>query len=142
MLLARGNIVCPCIVAASNSVHRHHCDRCSFDALQCTNCTILPKVKCIVALGSRNSLPLYFPILIRWSTQAITATVGNRLQPSLQDLAVLARMCSTFHIPALDHLWRSSDLVNLLRCMPTDVWVVNEVEEPPQKCDMVSGLTW
>ncbi|KAJ7818644.1 hypothetical protein B0H13DRAFT_2378826 [Mycena leptocephala] len=50
-------------------------------------------------------------------------------QPALQDLAVLARTCGTFRGPALDHLWRSSALVNLLRCMPADLWVVDEVGE-------------
>ncbi|KAF7360749.1 hypothetical protein MVEN_00806900 [Mycena venus] len=53
-------------------------------------------------------------------------------QPTLQDLAVLARTCCTFHGPALDHLWRSSNLVTLLHCMPADLWVVDEVG----KCNM------
>ncbi|KAJ6540560.1 hypothetical protein B0H19DRAFT_1381621 [Mycena capillaripes] len=57
-------------------------------------------------------------------------------QPTLQDLAVLARTCSTFHGPALDHLWGTSALVNLLRCMPADLWVVDEVGEPLWKCNM------
>ncbi|KAJ7453813.1 hypothetical protein FB451DRAFT_1280836 [Mycena latifolia] len=57
-------------------------------------------------------------------------------QPTLQDLAVLARTCSTFRGPALDHLWRFSTLANLLRCMPADLWVVNEAGEPLWKCDM------
>ncbi|KAJ7211513.1 hypothetical protein C8J57DRAFT_1150661 [Mycena rebaudengoi] len=58
-------------------------------------------------------------------------------QPTLQDLAVLARTCSTFRGPALDHLWRSSTLVNLLHCMPADLWVVSEVgQSPGMKCYM------
>ncbi|KAJ7839869.1 hypothetical protein B0H14DRAFT_3697324 [Mycena olivaceomarginata] len=60
----------------------------------------------------------------------------NSRQPTLQDLAVLARTCCTFHGPALDHLWRSSALVNLLRCMPADLWMVDDVGEPPYKCNM------
>ncbi|KAJ6592862.1 hypothetical protein B0H19DRAFT_10477 [Mycena capillaripes] len=47
-------------------------------------------------------------------------------QPTLQDLTVLARTCGTFREPALNHLWRSSALVNLLRCMPSDLWVVDD----------------
>ncbi|KAJ7239320.1 hypothetical protein C8J57DRAFT_1372855 [Mycena rebaudengoi] len=57
-------------------------------------------------------------------------------QPTLQDLAVLARTCGTFHGPALDHLWRSSTIVNLLCCMPGDLWGVNEAKEPLWKCSM------
>ncbi|KAJ6494461.1 hypothetical protein C8R45DRAFT_177094 [Mycena sanguinolenta] len=52
----------------------------------------------------------------------------NSRQPTLQDLAVLARTCCTFHRPALDHLWRSSTPLNLFRCMPADLWVVDEPE--------------
>ncbi|KAF7374130.1 hypothetical protein MSAN_00294300 [Mycena sanguinolenta] len=59
----------------------------------------------------------------------------NSRQPSLQDLAVLARTCCTFHEPALDHLWRSSTPVNLLRCMPADLWVVDERDG--WKCTML-----
>ncbi|KAJ7895396.1 hypothetical protein B0H13DRAFT_2035072 [Mycena leptocephala] len=57
-------------------------------------------------------------------------------QPTLQDLAVLARTCGTFRGPALDHLWRSSALVNLLRCMPADLWLVDEAGELAWKCNM------
>ncbi|KAJ7109555.1 hypothetical protein C8R43DRAFT_1139661 [Mycena crocata] len=42
-------------------------------------------------------------------------------------LAVLARTSTTFLNPALDVLWRNQEtLVNLLRCMPNDVWEINE----------------
>ncbi|KAJ7116932.1 hypothetical protein C8R44DRAFT_879462 [Mycena epipterygia] len=38
-------------------------------------------------------------------------------------LAALARTCTTFQNPALDILWRNQDtLMNLLRCMPTDLF--------------------
>ncbi|KAJ6590726.1 hypothetical protein DFH09DRAFT_976217 [Mycena vulgaris] len=57
-------------------------------------------------------------------------------QPTLQDLAVLARTCGTFRELALDRLWRSSALVNLLRCMPADLWVVDDVAEAAWKCNM------
>ncbi|KAJ6563651.1 hypothetical protein DFH09DRAFT_1158617 [Mycena vulgaris] len=58
-------------------------------------------------------------------------------RPALNDLAVIARTCRTFHDPALDALWRSSALVNLLRCMPSDLYHCEE--SGPKwnvKCDM------
>ncbi|KAJ6504964.1 hypothetical protein C8R45DRAFT_971542 [Mycena sanguinolenta] len=57
-------------------------------------------------------------------------------QPTLQDLAVLARTCGTFREPALDRLWRSTTLVNLLRCMPADLWVIDD--EAAWKCNMLA----
>ncbi|KAF7366143.1 hypothetical protein MVEN_00491200 [Mycena venus] len=39
-----------------------------------------------------------------------------------------ARTCTTFQGPALDHLWSSTDLFRLLtRCMPSDLWAVDDV---------------
>ncbi|KAJ7451218.1 hypothetical protein B0H11DRAFT_2330473 [Mycena galericulata] len=57
-------------------------------------------------------------------------------QPTLKDLAAVARTCRTFEGPALDYLWKSATLVNLLRCMPSGLWVVEEVTQPPEKCYM------
>ncbi|KAJ7118336.1 hypothetical protein C8R44DRAFT_738276 [Mycena epipterygia] len=50
-------------------------------------------------------------------------------------LTALATTCTTFQNPALDILWREQDtLVNLLRCMPTDL-IFEELEsEPPSRC--------
>ncbi|KAJ7471647.1 hypothetical protein B0H11DRAFT_1919493 [Mycena galericulata] len=45
---------------------------------------------------------------------------------SARDLSALARTCTTLCNPALDVLWRSKDtIVNLLRCMPSDLWEIN-----------------
>ncbi|KAJ7458606.1 hypothetical protein FB451DRAFT_1142284 [Mycena latifolia] len=41
-------------------------------------------------------------------------------------LAALARACTSLRDPALDLLWRNQNLVNILRCFPTDLW------DPPQ----------
>ncbi|KAJ6491971.1 hypothetical protein C8R45DRAFT_190055 [Mycena sanguinolenta] len=42
-------------------------------------------------------------------------------------LAALARTCRSFHDPALNHLWAVQDdgLVNLMRCMPPDLFEFN-----------------
>ncbi|KAJ7465713.1 hypothetical protein FB451DRAFT_422984 [Mycena latifolia] len=40
--------------------------------------------------------------------------------PSRRDLAVVARTCTAFFGPAIDVLWRSAWLVNLLCCLPPD----------------------
>ncbi|KAJ7454327.1 hypothetical protein B0H11DRAFT_1819984 [Mycena galericulata] len=50
-------------------------------------------------------------------------------QPEMKDLACLARTCRAFQDPALDFLWRYSTFLNLLRCMGTDLWTVDEVTE-------------
>ncbi|KAJ7513264.1 hypothetical protein B0H11DRAFT_2303642 [Mycena galericulata] len=50
-------------------------------------------------------------------------------QPEMKDLAAVARTCSAFQGPALDFMWRYSTLLNLLRSMPSDLWVVDEVRE-------------
>ncbi|KAJ7107987.1 hypothetical protein C8R43DRAFT_1044418 [Mycena crocata] len=42
----------------------------------------------------------------------------------LGDLATMARTCSTFQRPALDIVWRSVELGNLLSCLPPDLWGV------------------
>ncbi|KAJ7454325.1 hypothetical protein B0H11DRAFT_1875330 [Mycena galericulata] len=47
----------------------------------------------------------------------------------MKDLAAVARTCRAFQGPALDFLWRYSTLLNLLRCMPSDLWAVDEVRE-------------
>ncbi|KAJ7658607.1 hypothetical protein DFH06DRAFT_990097 [Mycena polygramma] len=44
-------------------------------------------------------------------------------------LAAVARTCMTFRDTALDHLWRSTTLGQLLTsCMPSDLWVFDTVE--------------
>ncbi|KAJ7728476.1 hypothetical protein B0H16DRAFT_1777547 [Mycena metata] len=46
-------------------------------------------------------------------------------------LAEVARTCRTFCGPALDHLWRSAILAQLLvGCMPSDLWAVEKAEWP------------
>ncbi|KAJ6527062.1 hypothetical protein B0H19DRAFT_1243343 [Mycena capillaripes] len=48
-----------------------------------------------------------------------------------RDLAVVARTCTLFKNPALDHLWSSSTLGRLLiHCMPADLWVVDPPASP------------
>ncbi|KAJ7848436.1 hypothetical protein B0H13DRAFT_73789 [Mycena leptocephala] len=56
------------------------------------------------------------------------STIVGKLwkRPALNDLAVVARTCRAFHDPALDALWRSSALVNLLRSMPSDLYHCKE----------------
>ncbi|KAJ7682015.1 hypothetical protein DFH06DRAFT_285473 [Mycena polygramma] len=45
-----------------------------------------------------------------------------------RDLAVLARTCTFFHDAGLDALWSHQDtLMNLVRCMPADLWKVLEL---------------
>jgi hypothetical protein len=42
-------------------------------------------------------------------------------------LSTIARTCNLFHDPALDLLWRHQDsFVNLLKTMPSDLWVQKE----------------
>ncbi|KAJ7633843.1 hypothetical protein DFH06DRAFT_61908 [Mycena polygramma] len=49
----------------------------------------------------------------------------------LRDLTVLARTSKLFQEPALDLLWRSSGLVELLTgCMPSDLWAKDIVQNP------------
>ncbi|KAF7356912.1 hypothetical protein MVEN_01027000 [Mycena venus] len=44
-----------------------------------------------------------------------------------RDLACLARTSTIFLDPALNVLWRHQDtIVNILRCMPEDLWVITE----------------
>ncbi|KAJ7506103.1 hypothetical protein B0H11DRAFT_1974774 [Mycena galericulata] len=44
------------------------------------------------------------------------------------DLATVARTCTTFSGPALDHLWSSTSLRKLLiYCMPSDLWAIDAV---------------
>ncbi|KAJ7455840.1 hypothetical protein FB451DRAFT_1143740 [Mycena latifolia] len=72
------------------------------------------------------------------SLRAYSTIVGKSWKrPALKDLAVVARTCRAFHGPALDALWRSSALVNLLRCMPSDLYHCEESgPEWNVKCDM------
>ncbi|KAJ6522216.1 hypothetical protein DFH09DRAFT_1330695 [Mycena vulgaris] len=51
-------------------------------------------------------------------------------QPVLSDLAVLARTCTAFHSPALDLLWSSALLANLLRLLPSDLLAIDEIVDP------------
>ncbi|KAJ7624444.1 hypothetical protein FB45DRAFT_1086060 [Roridomyces roridus] len=47
---------------------------------------------------------------------------------SLAALSFLARTATIFHDHALDSLWRSqSGLVNLIKCMPEDLWEVRDI---------------
>lgn len=52
--------------------------------------------------------------------------VFSKLTPigaGAKDLAALARTCTTFHDIALDALWwYQYSIVNLIRCMPADLW--------------------
>ncbi|KAJ7717022.1 hypothetical protein B0H16DRAFT_1612348 [Mycena metata] len=53
---------------------------------------------------------------------------------SFRDLAVMARTCTTFNGPALDHLWRSTTLDKLLtRCMPSDLWTFEKIGDSSGK---------
>ncbi|KAJ7465707.1 hypothetical protein FB451DRAFT_422955 [Mycena latifolia] len=42
-------------------------------------------------------------------------------KPGRRDLAVVARTCTAFFGPAIDVLWRSASLMNLLCCLPPDL---------------------
>ncbi|KAJ7252353.1 hypothetical protein B0H12DRAFT_616841 [Mycena haematopus] len=42
-------------------------------------------------------------------------------------LASIARTCTTLQDPALDHLWSSTTLSILIRCMPSDLWAVRAI---------------
>ncbi|KAJ7144099.1 hypothetical protein C8R44DRAFT_725086 [Mycena epipterygia] len=55
------------------------------------------------------------------------------IQPQLRDLAVIARTCTTFHGHTLDVLWSSSTLINLLRCMPPDLWSMADAKRMTTK---------
>ncbi|KAJ7478736.1 hypothetical protein B0H11DRAFT_2424232 [Mycena galericulata] len=53
---------------------------------------------------------------------------------SARDLSALARTCTALCNPALDVLWRSQDtIVNLLRCMPSDLWEINADKDRLQR---------
>ncbi|KAJ7186657.1 hypothetical protein C8R46DRAFT_1341997 [Mycena filopes] len=47
-------------------------------------------------------------------------------RPELRDLAALARTSTVFSNVALDLLWRSAVLLNVLRCLPADMWTIDE----------------
>ncbi|KAJ7838721.1 hypothetical protein B0H13DRAFT_2418948 [Mycena leptocephala] len=51
----------------------------------------------------------------------------SAVRKPMMDLAIVARTCVAFHSPALDYLWRSATLINLLRCLPSDLVVVEEL---------------
>ncbi|KAJ7845132.1 hypothetical protein B0H14DRAFT_2775230 [Mycena olivaceomarginata] len=73
--------------------------------------------------------------------QAYSTIVGKSSpwwkRPALNDLAVVARTCRAFHGPALDALWRSSALVNVLRCMPSNLYHCKQSGPSWNvKCDM------
>ncbi|KAJ7267788.1 hypothetical protein C8J57DRAFT_1325852 [Mycena rebaudengoi] len=72
------------------------------------------------------------------SLEAYSTIAGESWKrPALKDLAVVARTCRAFHGPALDALWRSTALVNLLRCMPSDLCRCDESgPEWNVTCDM------
>ncbi|KAJ7776188.1 hypothetical protein B0H16DRAFT_1712566 [Mycena metata] len=69
--------------------------------------------------------------------QDVVEVIFSYLEPRLpspgvipqtwEELARLARTCKDFHNPALDCLWRSATLGNLLRCLPPDLCVVDEL---------------
>ncbi|KAJ7140942.1 hypothetical protein C8R44DRAFT_692839 [Mycena epipterygia] len=47
-------------------------------------------------------------------------------------LATLAQTCQIFQPPALSVIWRDhSNLLRLLKCLPSDLWELEEVEEGP-----------
>ncbi|KAJ7664059.1 hypothetical protein B0H17DRAFT_304113 [Mycena rosella] len=66
---------------------------------------------------------------IRSSTPTATHSDGGDIifEGPLRHLAVLARTSTVFHNTALDHLWNTQDtILNLLRCMPNDLWRIND----------------
>ncbi|KAF8181733.1 hypothetical protein K438DRAFT_2021083 [Mycena galopus ATCC 62051] len=55
--------------------------------------------------------------------------------PDSKVLAILARTCTTFHDIALDALWsHQTTILNLVRCMPQDLWETVEVKQIPTMC--------
>ncbi|KAJ7466931.1 hypothetical protein FB451DRAFT_1040470 [Mycena latifolia] len=49
-------------------------------------------------------------------------------------LAALARTCQAFQPPALSVLWRDqSDLMQLLKCLPSDLWELTDDEDGPRR---------
>ncbi|KAJ7186614.1 hypothetical protein C8R46DRAFT_1341966 [Mycena filopes] len=56
----------------------------------------------------------------------INHTVRPSNRPELRALAALARTSTFFSDVALDLLWRSAVLINVLRCLPADLWSINE----------------
>jgi hypothetical protein len=109
----------------------------------CTNCLPHPfQSQMHHCLRVQELLVLIFSHLdMRDHSNSLSYVYSDR-EHTLQDLAVLARTCSTFREPALDRLWMSSALLNLIRCMPGDLWLVDEVGEHPWKYNMVSRLAW
>ncbi|KAJ7513095.1 hypothetical protein B0H11DRAFT_2303294 [Mycena galericulata] len=61
---------------------------------------------------------------VRWAVQDHFPSWKT---PVLRDLAVVARTCKTLRDPALDQLWHSAALVNLVCCMPPDLWAVDTI---------------
>ncbi|KAJ7086771.1 hypothetical protein B0H15DRAFT_340848 [Mycena belliarum] len=60
-------------------------------------------------------------------------------QPRLCALAVAARTCKTFHDPALNLLWSSASLFNLLCCLPADSRRIYDSEVP--RMELLRPLT-
>ena len=59
----------------------------------------------------------------------IVDSVFSHLDPTPgkegRELAALARTCTMFHDIALDALWwHQESIINLIRCMPTELWEI------------------
>ncbi|KAJ7141796.1 hypothetical protein C8R43DRAFT_954755 [Mycena crocata] len=62
----------------------------------------------------------------RYWTDFLPASKGGS-----SDLPALARTSTALLNPALDELWRHQDtIVNLLKCMPADLWDIRDIEVP------------
>ncbi|KAJ7469084.1 hypothetical protein FB451DRAFT_1091817 [Mycena latifolia] len=71
---------------------------------------------------------LRIPELIDLIFSHLKPSIWGRPNPDSTALAALARTCTILSSRALDVLWRKqTDLVNLLRCMPSDVWMISTV---------------
>lgn len=63
------------------------------------------------------------------SVSEILSLIAEEAAEDRRSLVALAQTCHSFCSPALDVLWRSqSGLVNILNCMPADLWETSYVQ--------------
>ncbi|KAJ7777403.1 hypothetical protein B0H16DRAFT_1505370 [Mycena metata] len=82
------------------------------------------EVSALIGTGTEMHRSLRIPEIIG----LIFSHLNPHVEGDAQALATLARTRKAFHDIALDALWRyQSSIINLLRCMPSDLWEV----QPP-----------
>ncbi|KAJ7161786.1 hypothetical protein C8R43DRAFT_1123505 [Mycena crocata] len=82
-----------------------------------------------------------------WAISDIVELVVAELSPvpsaGAADLAALARTCTLLHDNAIDALWAHQDtIMNLIHCMPADLWVFNDEERGVRRTRPIVPSDW